>query len=570
MEGAKMDSSVAYVLIANLLERVQRPKSVDGDPLAGALTDMEVSALRAAAEHLRPGASSTSSGLQFEPTATNNVELEQHQCGHGAPAAPLNLSSLQIVDPQPGMRICVDFGTAMSKAALMIDGDDPSEPTDVEVLPLGVAGEQQEVSETMLVSSVYIANDGRILFGKAAVDTSVIEHSDGARTRADNIKRYLSEDGLDEEVAKNFNPTSIVVTGHDLILAYLAFFAYTINQCIAELGLPNNIERRFAMPCFPEPRSSRVRDLIREMLGQAQVLADTFQGRLLQGIPLDEFMGALHSIPDTAKEWSMIGSSLTEPLGVANVLFNDDANIDGIIVVVDVGAGTSDMSMYRVHQSEGGGPAIAYEAPRAARGIEQAGNYLDRLLRGYVLQQAGIAADHPKYRSTVGRIDLEIRKNKEDLFTERSVFIPISEDDGVTVSLDDFSSTAQVKSFSAALQQCLQDMMDEVPVDWISVAEVKGAVRVVCTGGGASLPMVEALGKGSMTAQGRQFLRTSRDNFPNWLVEKHDLLRGEFPRNAVALGGARKRLISEKGLANVLAGGVRGTPQLEGFYSHGT
>lgn len=569
MEGVKMDSTVAYVLIANLLERAQRPKSVDSDPLAGAFTDMEVSALRAAAERLRLAASSTSLDLQFEVTAETSAGAEQ-KCAAHVTTARLNLSSLQMEDPHPGMRICVDFGTAMSKAALMIDGDDPSEPTAVEVLSLGVAGEQQEVSETMLISSVYITNDSRILFGKAAVDTSVIEHSDGARARADNIKRYLSEDGLEEAVAKNFNPTSIVVTGHDLILAYLAFFSYTISQCVAELGLQNNIERRFAMPCFPEPRSTRVRNLIREMLGQAQVLADTFQGRLLKGIPLDEFMAALHSLPDTAKEWKMIGSNLTEPLGVANVLFNNDANIDGIIVVVDIGAGTSDMSMYRVHQSEGGGPAIAYEAPHAARGIEQAGNYLDRLLRGYVLQQAGITADHPKYRSTVGRIDLAIRNNKEDLFTEGSVFIPISEDDGVTVALADFCGTEQVKSFSAALQRCMQDMMDEVPEDWISVADVKGAVRVVCTGGGASLPMVQALGKGTMTAQGRRFLRTARDNFPNWLVEKHELLRGEFPRTAVALGGARKRLIREKGLAHVLAGGVRGTPQLEGYYTRGT
>jgi hypothetical protein len=569
MEGVKMDSSVAYVLIANLLERVQRPKSPDGDTLAGALTEMEMSALRAAADQLRLSSGTASPDLRVE-TGGIEADAEKENSPPETPTVQLNLSSLQMGDRQPGMRICVDFGTAMSKAALIIDGDDPSEPAAVEVLSLGVAGEQQEFSETMLISSVYIANDGRIVFGKAAVDTSGIEHADGARTRADNIKRYLSEDGLEEAVAKNFNPTSMVVTGHDLILAYLAFFSYTISQCVADLGLQTNIERRFAMPCFPEPRSTRVRDLIREMLGQAQVLADTFQDRLLRGIPLDEFMTALHSLPVAAKEWSMIGANLTEPLGVANVLFNDDANIDGIIVVVDIGAGTSDMSMYRVHQSEGGGPAIAYEAPHAARGIEQAGNYLDRLLRGYVLKEAEIAIDHPKYRSTVGRIDLAIRDNKEALFTEGSVFIPISEEDGVTVTLEDFCNTTQVKLFSAALQECMQDMMEEVPEDWIMVADVKGAVRVVCTGGGASLPMVQALGKGTMTAQGRRFLRTARDNFPSWLVEKHELLRGEFPRTAVALGGARKRLISEKGLANVLAGGVRGTPQLEGYYTRGT
>ena len=51
----------------------------------------------------------------------------------------------------------MDFGTAMSKATL-IDADDYEE---IHVLNLGIPGDQPEVSETMLISSVYIDNGGR-------------------------------------------------------------------------------------------------------------------------------------------------------------------------------------------------------------------------------------------------------------------------------------------------------------------------------------------------------------------------------------------------------------------------
>jgi molecular chaperone HscA len=48
--------------------------------------------------------------------------------------------------------------------------------------------------------------------------------------------------------------------------------------------------------------------------------------------------------------------------------------------------------------------------------------------------------------------------------------------------------------------------------------------------------------------------------FPTWLEEAHSELELDYPRIAVSLGGARKKLIKQGGTATAIAGGVTGRP----------
>ncbi len=62
--------------------------------------------------------------------------------------------------------MCFDFGTAMSKVTLIRDETEERDYEDIEVLHLGKPGDQEEISETMLVSSVFISGDGLLWFDK--------------------------------------------------------------------------------------------------------------------------------------------------------------------------------------------------------------------------------------------------------------------------------------------------------------------------------------------------------------------------------------------------------------------
>lgn len=606
-----MDAIVARILFQNLLKRFKQTE--DGDyQLAGVVTTEEMAALRFALDTLS-GASAVAAALSpqaapVSPDASDNAQTvkagEAAAVGAGLADAPvgdtavehadvavaeaveetpvavpreapvLDLSVLSLLSPPGNARVCLDFGTAMSKASLVED-DAGSGFEDVIVLDLGVPGDQEEISQSMLISSVYIDNGGFIWFGKAAVDRSVIEAADGSRQRLDNIKRRLSEDGLNEKVGEVFNPIAgeVQIVYDDVILAYLTFLTWAMSKCLDKLGFPRNVVRRFAMPCLPADKSRETAHRLRLLLGEAQVLADTFGDRLTQGLHLAEFVDALAELRRKGvKDYPFVGEDITEPLGVAGSLLKPTSRMDSMVMVVDVGAGTSDLSLYRIVVDPEGGKNSSLEADGAAIGITEAGNFLDRLLVRFIMKKAGIEPENPDRVRIRRKLELTIRDHKETLFNEGFVTIALPEIDDVMIELEEYRSLDQVKSFGISLKKTMQEILEKVDdswTDWI-VADPGRYLTVVLTGGGANLPMVRELAEGEMTVRGKKIRLVSSLAFPKWLNDDYPELEHDYPRIAVSLGGARRRLIERGGAATIAGGGVRTTPTLGGYYQKGS
>ena len=165
------------ILLENLLNRVEI-KDDGSSYLVGKLTEGELSALRAVLSMI------TDSDVQSSPegTTSEDASRKSEDCSNGqsvetkrgdvdaepglnsgllhCKAIKLNLSALSHSPPDE-VSLCLDFGTAMSKATLVRQLEE-YDPEEVEVLRLGVPGDQEEVSETMLISSVYIDNSGQL------------------------------------------------------------------------------------------------------------------------------------------------------------------------------------------------------------------------------------------------------------------------------------------------------------------------------------------------------------------------------------------------------------------------
>ncbi|WP_321865369.1 hypothetical protein [Paraburkholderia tropica] len=597
-----MDALEAKILFKNLLNRIK--KTDDGEyQLSGLVTQDEVNALRFALDNLSgaaapPASPPLSSGATptgaggaanqtslVEPDENVVVEepavagldearavLEKAAATGGRKAPDINLTVLDLPPPECDARVCLDFGTAMSKASLVED-DARTGSEDITVLTLGVPGNQEEVSETMLISSVYIANDGLLWFGKAAVDHSLLEAADGSRQRLDNIKRRLSEDGLNEKVGEVFNPIArdVEIVYGDVVLAYLTFLTWAMNQCLDDIGLPRNIVRRFAMPCLPSDKARETAHRLRALLGEAQVLADTFADRLTGGLPLADFVATLHELRQKGLKYSYVGEDITEPLGVAGSLLKQSSRMDALVMVVDVGAGTSDLSLYRIAVDPNREINTSLEVKDAAIGITEAGNHLDRLLVGFILKKAGITTDHPDCVKIQRKLELSIRDYKETLFNESFVTIPLPEFGDPMIELEEFRQLNQVVSFGDSLKRTMQQILEQVDdswTDWI-MADPQRHLTVALTGGGASLPMVKDLTKGNITVRGKSIRLVPSVPFPGWLHDDYPELEADYSRIAVSLGGARKRLIERSGTASVAAGGVRTTPKLGGYYQKG-
>lgn len=565
-----MNKIKASTLISNLIERVVTDAN-GSMSLPGLLTSNELKALQFAIAELDgdgivAGASTEAKpavlAIPVSPPSSPPIEV----AGPTAPNITLDMSVLKMPKVS-NMRLCLDFGTAMSKATLVLDGSEEQ----ICVLELGKPGDQEEVSNVMLISSVYIDNTGLIWFGKNAVDRSLIEGEDGSRQRLDNIKRRLSEDGFEDAVgAPIFAPHGVEVTYGQMILAYLMFLTWATSRALESSGYQRNVQRRFAMPCFPSNKSRDVSHELRRMLGEAQVLADTFSASMTSGIPVADFVTAVKSLKAAKADYPFMAEDITEPLGVAGALLSWRNRVDMLVMVIDVGAGTSDLSLYRILVDPQKGLNTAQEVSNSARGITEAGNFLDRVLIEFILKKAGVKSDADGAVAARSKLELNIRDYKETLFNEKFLFIALANGLDVEIELDEFLAIDAVKGFGATLRATMAEILEAVDysfVEWI-LSNPARYLTVALTGGGAALPMVQDLAKGSILVRGQKVPVQPALPFPTWLQTDYADLEDDFARIAVSLGGARKRLIQRGDGASITAG-LTSAPRLGGYYQKG-
>jgi molecular chaperone HscA len=565
-----MKEDKASILIENLLERVVIDENGTMS-LPGVLTSNELKALQFAIVKLGGSVADFNSFISAAPLASQTENLipvlRKNDAEHlTATERELDFSALEM-PLISDMRVCLDFGTAMSKATLVLDGANEQ----ICVLELGKPGDQEEISNVMLISSVYIDNSGLIWFGKNAVDRSLIEGGDGTRQRLDNIKRRLSEDGFDDLVGTPvFAPQGIRVTYGQMILAYLMFLTWATNRALESAGYKRNVQRRFAMPCFPSNKSRDVSHELRRMLGEAQVLADTFSTVMADGIPVTEFTKAVADLKLAKADYPFMAEDITEPLGVAGALLSWRNRVDMLVMVIDVGAGTSDLSLYRILVDPKEGLNTAQEVVQSARGITEAGNFLDRILIEFILKKAGVKSSADGAVAARSKLELNIRDYKETLFNEKFLFVTLSNDLDVEIGLDEFLSIDAVKGFGQTLRKAMSEILESVDfsfVEWI-LANPSRYLTVALTGGGAALPMVQDLAKGSILVRGQNVPVQPALSFPTWLQADFSELEDDFARIAVSLGGARKKLI-ERGNGASITAGLTSAPVLGGYYQKG-
>lgn len=574
-----MEAFEANILLRNLAKRV-RHLGDDEFEIPGNLTSGELEALQYAVQLLDGGVVIAKSDTFTPSPAPTKPELPPVPVF--TPAAPvhepefppepdhrveLDLSVLKEPAPAEGTRLCYDFGTAMSKVTLVEDSGEAHENEQIEVLQLGVPGDQEEISESMLISSVFIDDTGLLWFGHDAVRRSSLIEDKGEHERIDNIKRYLSEEGLKDELLARFNPTDISVTNGEIITAYLMYLTWAVNTCL-EGRYQRNLPRRFAMPCFEVNKSRQAAEILRKMLGEAQILADTFFKTLKDGIPLSEFMGALREVKDRHIPFDFVIEDVTEPLGVAGSLMSWKDKVNSLIMVVDVGAGTTDFSLYRMIFDPETGVNSGREIEGSSRCLTEAGNHLDNLLQFHILSKAEVASDDPLFNNIVGQLRSESRSYKETLFNEGELFVNLDNGVGVDVRLDEFLEVDGVKQFSDSLSSVMVEILNSVDASVIRGAPFD-ALGMALTGGGAQLPMVEELAKGEITIKGKTLRLKQTSLFPLWLEDEHYELEDEYPRIAVSLGGARQKIIERGQAMTITAGDVQSPPTLGGYYTKG-
>ena len=554
-----MDKNIASYLLASLLNRAELQQ-------VGVVSNQEQEALAFAIRYLSGRASTTTSIVPTDESSVSepkglstpamaiptdgagDVGQQRASDAKPVPVVELVLDSLQGTEGcEDNVLLCLDFGTAMSKAfATTSDG----EHLDLE---LGKAAGREGYA---LPSSVFIGDDGQVYFGFEAVDKSVNVQELG-RERLDSIKSWLSfrDDGnLDAELLpKTYNPiTDVKLTEGDLLRAYLAFLTDMTCTSLGDWEMDGRpirryVRRRFARPCGKNVQQAQwVDDLMKRLLAEAQVLADTFHGQWSGGVPVAELKAAIEALRSLSdRPEYLVAEGVPEPVAVAATPVEVSENRIDAYMVVDAGAGTTDFGLFFSMRNQSLEEPKVFQVAPSILGLNYAGDKVDPLLQKFIADKESV--DQSSMQGKMVALDLRrrIRVLKELLFTNGELDYVLADSSIGHVKLEEFCNSEQVQKFSDRLEQGFRDALssvDETYLDYLATEPVR--LQVILTGGSSKLPMLASLGSGYVEVKGRKILRTLVDATPEWIIDEGDEMRTVYPQLAVAIGGAADELPS--------------------------
>ena len=552
-----MNNEIAVYLLRSLLDRLARDQlgTVSGaerEALEYAKNALGGNAHAETKVQAAPSPASPKSAFVVASVSDSNPYATDGQDGsnkwHPEPkrAVELDLTSLDRGESDnPDVMLCLDFGTAMSKAFALTKREEALG------LALGIEAGYQGYP---LPSTVFISDEGLVYFGHEALTHSQ-DVAESQRSRFDSLKGVLSlrsRGDLDSEVCvlrPDVNPTSIRLTEGALIRFFLAYLTDLALRQLAAFTVGNEetigryVKRRFAHPCWAEAGQKQwAEPLMRKLLAEAQVLADTFSGRWEGGIDIREVAAAVEQVRRLpSRPDYIIEGGVPEPVAVAASALADGSTKRDPFMVVDVGAGTTDFGIFVIREDEDTELHKVFQLPNSIAMIKQAGDKVDNLLLFHIVEHEKIDRDDAQGRLVIAQLRREIRGFKERLFVDGILEYVLEDSTTGIIDRSEFLASPSMKGFTETVLKGFKDALECLDDSWLAWI-AKTGLKVVLTGGGASLPMMKALGSGMIVVRGHKIVREAVDPTPTWLKETVPDLVPVYPQMAVAVGGAALEL----------------------------
>jgi hypothetical protein len=580
-----MDKTLAKILLENLLARIVVDPETSQGTIAGVLSPQELEALKLATNLLGdtelPPVEDAREDVSEPPDPDDDAEIdpelqelveeledstditeqkEPAQEPESVTASKpirveLNLDSLEFSEPQdPQIRLCLDFGTAMSKAfASEVEEDEL-----YQTFPLKLGQRAAQVSGITsrtiypVPSSLWITNDGRIHVGEKAIALSLQAQADTTiqRKRFDSLKKELilglkESSPFNQPMSKEQNPTNVPLSTGEAITFYLGFL---IDVACIELqekyGYSRYVSRNYALPSWPQERRNWGEKMLSDMLNKAQIVADTLHGRWDEGIPVKEVKAVLDKINglDSLPDY-LLNVGITEPLAVASSRLRQEEPHRGLVMIVDIGAGTTDIALFGVVEQPDDGIFNAFPVENGNKSIPLAGDTLDNALRKLIHKRLDMRSSDEHFQRDDQHLQMQLRKLKESLF--RDGFCVTTLTNGrIQITIDEFLDTPMVEGFKKEIASTFDQALKSLsPVNAKRYADSK--LSVVLTGGGATLPMVQALTNGLDHVHGYQLHRTEVELVPEMFLGDKEI-EDVYPQLAVSIGGIMPHIINER------------------------
>ena len=513
------------------------------------------------------------------PANTNSEIFEDK--GMQTQSVDINRNAFDAVGPpEEEIRLCLDFGTAMSKAWA-------GRREDEDTIPL-VLGQIAGTGNTLVVpSSIYISQSGRIYFGVSA-ETQHRQEIETGRQRFDNLKQMLSEANVGHELddvplSPEIDPTESGLSKGDILVLYLAWLTdLALNSLentvdgAAISGSLRYVRRRYAIPCFEhaqdetiqrDERAKWARSVMERALLRAQIVADSLTDHwadltvkkvypLLTECRNIDTKSCQHLLAENAP--------IREPVAAGASRFNemiggdiDDEVIRRKLLVVDAGAGTTDFALFQVFQNKDDDAEIRYALiSSSVRMCRVAGNDIDSIIGPMALSACNIdLQSRREEESNIINISLnsQIRDIKHDLFEKKEAKIELRPNESGILNINSVLQDEKYKERGKTLCKVRDEIISSVFSGQLDALRQLGSnpytIYVLLTGGSASLPIIRNLAEDEIVIQGVAFCFSEVKEFPKWIDRlprdiANDIMNC-YPQCAVAIGGSAQKPAQE-------------------------
>lgn len=433
-------------------------------------------------------------------------------------------------------RICIDFGTALSKASICLD---PLLPLEVGVKPLPI-GAISRAEHPLLTPSVLYVDQGRLYFGPAALDHAR-RGVDLARDPLLSFKTVLGATDPHAALAQKLRP-SMDPTGtfkaRDALVLYLAFLDQLIREAIdLAPNIPNavaNARRRYTSPVWrPGSGADKTFEAI---FNEAAAVSQRLGNLFLQpeGISIAQCKDALDKAA-AAPGNGLLETGIFEPHAAAATALAFTNAPTRYVMVFDMGAGTVDIAAFEFDERTD--PPALSEVKEARQCSALAGDEIDRILVELYLRKRGGEKNREDEVRLLKTAVLNARELKRELFTTGKCSLKTGWM-ATTIRANELMEDQNFRTYLGALRQTIAASLQRV----VARAEANGGdvIDVVLAGGGSRLPFMVDLVKSAATLKPTNVqLRVGPLSPINPLYSGVDAsLRDVFPQIAMSVGGA--------------------------------
>lgn len=428
--------------------------------------------------------------------------------------------------------VCLDLGTAMSKASVWLGAGD----TDVAPLPIGLAA---QADHPLLTPSAMYVDAGRIFFGPAALKRAEAG-VDSKRNPIVSFKMILSareiEPTLALKLSRSVDPTS-TLCHRDGIVLYLAYLDQLIRAAVdSEPSMSAAIAdapRRLTSPNWQsfDEAGRIVALLVEEAAAVSRDLGTAL--RAPEGIAVPRVRAALDAAR-AAPVRGVFGGVVFESMSAASAYASFARASEPFVLVIDMGAGTTDIAAFE--RDSGVAPARLSEIAASNQCCPLAGDELDNILIDLFVRSGGkrgLAAEDRLWRA----VKLSARSLKHELFQRGESRFKDRNKKRIRVSRAALEKDPSFRAFCNALTQSVAVSLAPLHAR----AQEKGAVTitVLLAGGGSNLPFLSKVVRAA-AVRAKIKLKLKIERFgANWsLPHRRHPFDGVFPQLAIAMGGA--------------------------------